>query len=734
MSSNDKPTDISRRSMLNYGFSISAASLVASAFGPTRAFAQVCGGGSIIEAFPVSPLILKPFLDPLPVPLPLAPSNPSTWSPAPNPVTGGLQDSDGGVHQVGYNDPLVAPQPAPLYYKIELKVAAHSFSSSPVLPINANGDVVTLSPTTFPVQQSSMDGSVAKLPDSTIYGFNGTFPGPMIYARYGQPAVVRFVNRLNENPLNLPRQNFGVEEFLTHLHNGHTAPESDGNPNYKPNAYRASGWVDNLYLNWPAGGDKREMQSFLWFHDHRMDHTGANVYKGMVGLYPIYDPQHDSGDETRGYRLPGVPNATTKRIDYDIPLAFYDCCLDDGVTPHQDFHNGCGETHPEWWGKTFFRHFPNHGFVGDLFTVNGKAFPVVRVKRRRYRLRFLDASIARIYDLKLMASRNGPVAARSTGRKGVKLQGQYQLPDGQQCMKMVQIASEGGLLPFPLLRNSIEIWPAKRREVIVDFSRFMDGRPTCATGREKVIYLVNTKQMTNGRKPNESTSKFDDKTGLPLPTPIPDPDFDPDFRVPVLKIIIEPGTVTDNSFDPIDYVKKDPVDGFCSLKINPTTKLPALAMRALPPVPMGFVGVPTFRAELQRSGKFGGEIQWLINGRPFEPREPLAFPLLNSTGLWTFKNGGGGWVHPLHLHMEEHRVISRNGVKTPSATDPAIYTRTYNGSANIDDIGREDVISLAGGEEVVIWRKFRTFRGPYVAHCHNLAHEDHAMMFGWNIV
>ena len=56
--------------------------------------------------------------------------------------------------------------------------------------------------------------------------------------------------------------------------------------------------MDNLYLNWPAGGDDAEKQSFFWFHDHRMDHTGSNVYKGCVGLYPIYDPKLDYNGTT----------------------------------------------------------------------------------------------------------------------------------------------------------------------------------------------------------------------------------------------------------------------------------------------------------------------------------------------------------------------------------------------------------------------------------------------------
>ena len=51
-----------------------------------------------------------------------------------------------------------------------------------------------------------------------------------------------------------------------------------------------------------------------------------------------------------------------------------------------------------------------------------------------------------------------------------------------------------------------------------------------------------------------------------------------------------------------------------------------------------------------------------------------------------------------------------------------------------DDTGKEDVVALDPSEEVVISRRFRTFTGPYVAHCHNLAHEDHNMMFGWEIL
>jgi FtsP/CotA-like multicopper oxidase with cupredoxin domain len=477
----------------------------------------------------------------------------------------------------------------------------------------------------------------------------------------------------------------------------------------KKEGYPVKSFVDNLYLNWPAGNDDREKQSFFWFHDHRMDHTGSNVYKGMVGLYPIYDPKNnlDAGDETKGLRLPGVRTNHadgTFDVEYDIPLAIYDVRLDDGTTDHFDFHDGQGEfpaagnprEHPEWWGKTFFKHFPNHGFVGDIFTVNGTAYPVLEVKRRKYRLRFLDASIARIYELTLMTSTTGPVPARDLGyATDADLQGQWRIEDGQQCMRWTQIADDGGLLPFPITRDSFELWPAKRREHIVDFTKYMDGSPT---KKGDVIWLTNVMRMPDGRVWTNS-SRF-------LP--------DPKYKIPVMKIVIG-DDAPDDSVTP-----------------SPTTKL-----RDLPPLPSNWQNLLDDRLifEVQR-GSAGGELEWLVNGKPFDPTVELtslknklghsykATPRKNSFNLWEIRNGGGGWVHPFHLHMEEHRTVMRNNKDVTVTADPG----------HPDDISREDLVALDPSESTIIYRGFRDFVGPYVAHCHNLAHEDHAMMFGWTIV
>jgi FtsP/CotA-like multicopper oxidase with cupredoxin domain len=208
-----------------------------------------------------------------------------------------------------------------------------------------------------------------------------------------------------------------------------------------------------------------------------------------------------------------------------------------------------------------------------------------------------------------------------------------------------------------------------------DFTKYMDGAPT-RKGDE--IYLVDTMKMLTGRMWDSA---------------------DPNYKVPVIKIIIG--------------------DDAPDASQMPTN------LRQVPDFAYGdwkkdIASAPVF--ELQRGSSNGDpETEWLINGQPFDATRPLISVKRDSYGVWKIRNGGGGWVHPMHLHEEEHRVVMRNGKFAPDARYP-------------DDTGKEDVVALDPSEEVVICRRFRTFVGPYVAHCHNLAHEDHNMMFGWEIV
>ena len=262
-------------------------------------------------------------------------------------------------------------------------------------------------------------------------------------------------------------------------------------------------------------------------------------------------------------------------------------------------------------------------------------------------------------------------------------------------MTFTQIASDGGLLPFAIKRDSFELWPAKRREFVVDFTRYQDGSPT---KKGDVIYLTNIMKMPNGRIWS-SSSRFSP---------------DPNYKVPVMKIVIG-DDARDDSVMPADHQP----------------------LRPLPPLPNNWQSLLDNRLIFEvKRGSAGGELEWLINGKPFDPttvatslknpagNAPLASPKKGSFNLWEIRNGGGGWVHPFHLHEEEHRTVMRNGKDVTVTPDPG----------HPDDVSKEDLAALDPSESVILYRGFRDFTGPYVAHCHNLAHEDHAMMFGWEIV
>jgi FtsP/CotA-like multicopper oxidase with cupredoxin domain len=445
--------------------------------------------------------------------------------------------------------------------------------------------------------------------------------------------------------------------------------------------------------------------STLWFHDHFEGHTGANVYKGMAGLYPIYDPLQvdgvtpglDPGDETvpTGLRLPGVrTNYADGAFDvaYDLPVVLHDVALDDGNTPHQDFHNGCGEVQPYNWGKSYFRHFPNHGFVGDVFCVNGKAYPTLTVKRRKYRLRFLAASIARQWEVAFMRSPTNQLKAaidmgfpNDADLMG-ELQGQWRLLDGQVCMKMLQIANGGGLLPDAIEKTSMELWPAMRPQAVMDFTRYIDGTPT---KKGDVIWMVNIAKMPDGRKLDSCTRMGN---------------VDPLYKVPMLKIVIGDDAPDASAAHWSPYF---------------TGPGPRPQLRPQPPLTPGFLATlrrRDFKLERGGGGTNQGEAQWLINGLPFDPHVPMVTVKQGQPEIWTIKTGGG-WSHPMHFHQEEFRILSRKG--------------GANDGLHAQDFGKDDVLELDASEEVETYRNFRSFTGKYVAHCHNLAHEDHAMMYGW---
>jgi FtsP/CotA-like multicopper oxidase with cupredoxin domain len=109
---------------------------------------------------------------------------------------------------------------------------------------------------------------------------------------------------------------------------------------------------------------------------------------------------------------------------------------------------------------------------------------------------------------------------------------------------------------------------------------------------------------------------------------------------------------------------------------------------------------------------------WTVNGQIYDGSRPNAVVGKDTAEIWVLQ-GGGSWVHPIHHHYEEHRTLFRSGIK------PRPQHLDY---------GRDDTMNLGAGERGIMFRRFRNFTGKYVMHCHNVVHEDHAMMIRFDVV
>ena len=107
-------------------------------------------------------------------------------------------------------------------------------------------------------------------------------------------------------------------------------------------------------------------------------------------------------------------------------------------------------------------------------------------------------------------------------------------------------------------------------------------------------------------------------------------------------------------------------------------------------------------------GDAGGHKGWTINGKPFDPSHMHARPRLNEYEIWTFVTDVH---HPVHVHLAPFQVLRRGG------SEPGPY-----------DAGWKDTVDVRPAEVVEVLIKFTSYKGKYLIHCHNLEHEDMAMM------
>jgi FtsP/CotA-like multicopper oxidase with cupredoxin domain len=463
---------------------------------------------------------------------------------------------------------LLCSLPTSLGRRARTSAALRASAAAPLAPFEAELEVPptllrTSSTATHDTYRLDIREGLAEIlpgKQTPIYGYDGIHPGPTIRARRGRTTVVHVRNTL------------GFEQNV-HLHGALNPANVDGHP---MDLIAPKEVFTYTYPN-------TQEAATLWYHDHAHGLTARTIYYGLAGFYLLEDELTDE------LELP--------REDYDVPLALVDRLF-----------NADGSL-------KYVRNL-DEGLLGDTILVNGKVSPRMAVKRAVYRLRFLNASNARQYQLRL--------------------------GDG---LPMYQIADDGRLLTKPVLRPVIPIAPAERVEVLVDFR-------DQAAGAELVL------TNTAGAGSTADVMRFD-----------------------VVGKKTEPGTIP---------ASLRPADG----------PLPA----------------PVADRSWELMFSTSGTVQWQISGAGFDMNRIDARPKLNTTERWSFVNTSAR-MHPMHLHGTHYKVLSRTG-----------------GPIHEADRGWKDTYPVTPGETVTIQPYFAPHTGRFVFHCHNLEHEDEAMMRQMEIV
>jgi spore coat protein A len=274
------------------------------------------------------------------------------------------------------------------------------------------------------------------LPPTTVWGYNGSWPGPTIEARAGSPLKVKWISRLPERHfLPIDTTIHGAEASLpavrnvAHVHGACTLPDDDG---YPEAWFTAHGQTGPKFNPKPSVYPNDQPATTLWYHDHCLGITRLNVYAGLSGFYLIRDEAEDALNLPKG--------------EFEIPLMLQDRLFHrDGELYYPKVVNGPPE-HPIWIQE----------FFGDTVCVNGKAMPFLDVEPRRYRFRVLNASNARFYHLRLYH-------ADAAGKV---------LDESLEVPAFEQIGSDGGLLPEPQEMRYLLIAPGERFDIVVDFTGF----------------------------------------------------------------------------------------------------------------------------------------------------------------------------------------------------------------------------------------------------------------------
>jgi FtsP/CotA-like multicopper oxidase with cupredoxin domain len=262
---------------------------------------------------------------------------------------------------------------------VPINVIEGSFDQLISKPNEVNGTAtLTAQATNFAVNGKS----------TSVYGYQpDKLLGPTIRVSRNTDVKINFQNKLSE-------------DNNIHWHGLKIPADMDGHPS---NVIAAGkGFNYQFTVNQRAG--------LYWYHPHTHMLTARQVYKGLAGLFIVNDAEESALNLPSG--------------NLEIPLVIQDKRLSSSTLNYN----------------------PNNselmsGFMGESILVNGVAFPYTEVSTRTYRLRVLNGSNARIYNLKLSNNSNFTI-----------------------------IGNDGGLLENAETVNSILLAPGERLDLLVNFA------------------------------------------------------------------------------------------------------------------------------------------------------------------------------------------------------------------------------------------------------------------------
>ena len=496
-----------------------------------------------------------------------------------------------------------------------------------------------------------------------MWTFNGTLPPKLVIGRYGEPILFRHMNKL---PADVKLNNgFGRHTLTTHEHNGHHGAESDG----FTGAFFFPGQFYDYH--WPIvlagfGGDPKKLAPNAINPDATDPKAGSPNDSGGVDLVPgdwhETMSTHWFHDHMFGFTAQNVYKGNAGM--FNIYSA-----LDRGNEAIGGVNLRLPSGTAKSWANLDYdvnlvladKAWDQNGqLYFDIFNLDGFLGDAMTVNFC-YKP-FMEVE-ARQYRFRIL---NGSVS------RFFKLS----LSDASL---MVLIANDGNLMPQSVPLTVLdEQGIGERYDIVIDFSRYKPGDK---------VWMVNLCEHQDGKGPSADLTLSDALNGKSS-----DPCVGKFFEFRII-----PAKGPDNS----TKFGSTPV----TLIPNPDlSKIPVARQR-------------TF--EFDRSGGSDSG-PWTIKtdgGQSLAAdfSRVSAIPHPGTREIWTLKNGGGGWDHPVHIHFEESITLTRDG----SAANVPITQRC-----------RKDIFRLRPGT-LTVSMQFREFSGMYMEHCHNTQHEDNAMLLRW---